>query len=180
RGAIGLINKCEIAITRSLFKTTRNFLQRGRIDFIKAPAGRAKLIKRPQKMIGISRDRLCDQGGFLVVDLIGGELFGRGGEKQTKMLAQRKLQPAISQQMFPQLRRRQKFYAKERFAGGQELVAKKMRLAARRRANRDRFSVNETAAVNFFEPRKEDIFPGRFDRRADVQGDTRRIGLRFA
>src|SRR5438874_13343151 len=125
RGPIGLVNKCEIAITRSLFKTICNFLQRGRIDFIKAPAGRAELVERPQKMIGVSRDRLCDQSDFVVVDFFGGELFGRGGEKQAKMLAQWNLQAAISQQMFPQLLRRKKFYAKERFAGVQELIAKK-------------------------------------------------------
>ena len=82
--------------------------------------------------------------------------------------------------MFPQLRRRKKFYAKERFTGGQELVAKKIRLATRRRDDSDRLSVSEAAAMNLFEPRKDDIFPSRFGRRADVQGDTRRIGLRFA
>ena len=53
RGAIGLINKCQIAITRSLFKTTRNFLQRGRIDFIKAPASRAELIEKLKEFLGL-------------------------------------------------------------------------------------------------------------------------------
>src|SRR5881409_539308 len=110
-GAVGLINECKAAVARLFLKTSSDFAERGRIDFLEGPAGSPELVERTEKMIGIARDRFCHQRGLFVVAHSSGEFFGGDGKEQPEMFAQCKLQPDFAQQGFAQLRRRQKLYS---------------------------------------------------------------------
>src|SRR5205807_830005 len=66
-GAVGLINECKAAVARLFLKTSSDFAERGRIDFLEGPAGSPELVERTEKMIGIARDRFCHQRGLFVV-----------------------------------------------------------------------------------------------------------------
>src|SRR6266705_2722731 len=66
-GAVGLINECKAAVARLFLKTSSDFAERERIDFLEGPAGSPELVERAEKMIGIARDRFCHQRGLFVV-----------------------------------------------------------------------------------------------------------------
>src|SRR5436305_3545008 len=82
-GAVGLVNECKVAVARLFLKTSSDFAQRWRIDFLERPAGCAELVERAEKMIGITRDRFCNERRLFVVDLFSGELLGRDGQEQS-------------------------------------------------------------------------------------------------
>src|SRR5207249_12338316 len=65
-GAVGLINECKAAVARLFLKTSSDFAERGRINFLESPAGGPELVERAEKMIGIARDRSRDEQRFLV------------------------------------------------------------------------------------------------------------------
>ena len=175
-GAVGLINECKAAVARLFLKTSSDFAERGRIDFLEGPAGRPELVERAEKMIGIARDRFCHQRGLFVVAHSSGEFFGGDGKEQPEMFAQCKLQPDFAQQGFAQLRRRQKLYSDERVAGAEQLVAKKIGLTARCSHDRSRLDITQCRLTDRLKPWADHILPGRFRRSADVQ---RHVGRRF-
>src|SRR5207302_4950896 len=96
-GAVGLVNECKVAVARLFLKTSSDFAQRWRIDFLERPAGCAELVERAEKMIGITRDRFCNERRLFVVDLFSGEFFGSDGEEQPEVFAQRKFQPDFAE-----------------------------------------------------------------------------------
>src|SRR5437879_13627112 len=66
-GAVGLKNERKAAVARLFLKTSSDFAERGRIDFLEGPAGSPERVERSEKMIGLGRDRFCDDSGLLVV-----------------------------------------------------------------------------------------------------------------
>src|SRR6266436_9809703 len=84
-GAVGLINECKAAVARLFLKTSSDFAERGRIDFLEGPAGSPELIERAEKMIGIARDRFCHQRELFVVAHSSGEFFGRSEEHTSEL-----------------------------------------------------------------------------------------------
>src|SRR5438132_13993974 len=83
-GAVGLINVRKAAVARLFLKTSSDFAERGRIDFLEGPAGSPELVERAEKMIGIARDRFCHQRGLFVVAHSSGEFFGGDGRSNRR------------------------------------------------------------------------------------------------
>src|SRR5207249_5560595 len=151
RGAIRVVNERETAFTHFLFELSGNFAQRGRVDLIKSPASSAQFVDRAKKTIGVPSDRFCDEYAF-VIAVFACEFFGSGGQNKAQMLPQRQAQITPAKQNFPQLWRRKKFHAEQRFTFGEQAASKKISLAARCCYNSGGLCILQSASGDFLEP----------------------------
>ena len=119
------------------------------------------MVNGAEKTIGIPSDGFCDQHRF-VITAFARELLGRDGKKKTKMLPKRHLEVIAAKQLFPQLRRREKFYREQGFTFGKQTTAEKIGLAARSCDDSRGLLILQGAGSDLFKPVPDYILPRRF------------------
>ncbi len=85
------------------------------------------------------------------------------------MLPKRHLEVIAAKQLFPQLRRREKFYREQGFTFGKQTIAEKIGLAARSCDDSRGLLIREDAGGDLFKPVPDYVLPCRFRRGSDVQ-----------